>query len=153
MGLTGMKNLNSWFEIDEKEYMWYILKGYTVTSEVDNKCVVWKMDGKRHRTDGPAVIHANGYQAWYLDGKRHRTDDPAFIRADGYQAWYLDDKPHRADGPAVIDSDGSQWWYLDGKRHRTDGPAVIHANGSQWWLDGKEYTEKEFNDEKSKLLV
>jgi hypothetical protein len=126
-----MKKLNSWFEIDEKEYMWYILKGYTITSEVDNTCVVWKMDGKRHRTDGPAVIRADGTQAWYLDNKRHRTD-----------------------GPAVIDSDGYQVWYLDGKLHRTYGPAVIRADGYQaWYLDGKEYTEKEFNDEKSKLLV
>jgi hypothetical protein len=110
-----MKNLNSWFEIDEKEYMWYILKGYTITSEVDNTCVVWKMDGKQHRTDGPAVIGGDGTQAWYLDGKVHRTDGPAVIHANGYQAWYLDNKRHRTDGPAVIDSDGSQWWYLDNK--------------------------------------
>jgi hypothetical protein len=56
-----MKKLNSWFEIDEKEYMWYILKGYTITSESDNTYVVWKMDGKTHRTDGPAVIDSDGY--------------------------------------------------------------------------------------------
>jgi hypothetical protein len=126
-----MKKLNSWFEIDEKEYMWYILKGYTITSEFDNTWVVWKMDDKPHRTDGPAVIYADGSQEWYLDGKRHRTDGPARIGGDGSQEWYLDNKQHRADGPAVIRTDGDQWWYLDNKL----------------------YTEKEFNDEKSKLLV
>jgi hypothetical protein len=126
-----MKNLNSWFEIDEKEYMWYILKGYTITSEFDNTCVLWKMDGKRHRTDGPAAIDSDGSQWWYLDDKVHRTDGPAVIRADGSQEWWLDGKVHRTDGPARIWSDGDQWWYLDNKL----------------------YTEKEFNDEKSKLLV
>jgi hypothetical protein len=124
-----MKNLNSWFEIDEKEYMWYILKGYTITSVSGDTWVVWKMDGKLHRTDGPAVIDSDGTQVWYLDGKVHRTDGPAAIDSDGTQAWYLDNKLHRTDGPAFIRADGSQWWYLDGKR----------------------YTEKEFNAEKSKL--
>jgi hypothetical protein len=119
-----MKKINSWFEIDEKEYMWYILKGYTITSEFDNKCVVWKMDGKTHRADGPAVIYADGSQEWYLNDKKHRTDGPARIWSDGYQEWWLDGKLHRADGPAVIWSDGYQWWYLDGKL----------------------YTEEEFND-------
>ena len=26
-------------------------------------------DGKLHRTDGPAVKYANGYNGWYIDGE------------------------------------------------------------------------------------
>ena len=45
---------------------------------------VWRLNGKLHRTDGPAHI---GYyesgelrcEAWWLNGKHHRTDGPAFI--------------------------------------------------------------------------
>lgn len=33
--------------------------------------------GQLHRTDGPARIFPDGYQAWYLNGKRHRTGGPA----------------------------------------------------------------------------
>jgi hypothetical protein len=48
--------------------------------------------GELHRTDGPAVVRADGYQAWWIDGKRHRTDGPAVVCADGYQAWWIDGK-------------------------------------------------------------
>ena len=30
----------------------------------------WWLDGKRHRTDGPAVEWADGSKQWWLDGKR-----------------------------------------------------------------------------------
>ena len=30
--------------------------------------------------------------------------------------------------------------------HRTDGPAIEHADGSkEWYINGKEYTEEEFD--------
>ena len=29
----------------------------------------WRLNGKLHREDGPAVEGANGYKAWYLNGK------------------------------------------------------------------------------------
>jgi len=28
----------------------------------------WKLNGKRHREDGPAVEFTGGYKAWYLHG-------------------------------------------------------------------------------------
>jgi hypothetical protein len=79
--------LNSWFEIDEMEYIEYILKGYTIS--VDEDWVIWQLDGQFHRTDGPAIIFANGDQHWYLNHQRHRTDGPAVIYASGAQHWYL----------------------------------------------------------------
>ena len=111
----------------------------------ENGTIEWYFNGKRHRTDGPAVIHPDGYQVWYLNGKLHRTDGPAVIYSSGYQAWYQDGKRHRTDGPAVIDSDGGQAWYLNGKPHRTDGPAVVYSDGTkEWYLDNERFTEEEY---------
>ncbi len=37
-------------------------------------------------------VHGNGYTEWWLDGKRHRTDGPAVEDTNGYKAWYLNGK-------------------------------------------------------------
>jgi hypothetical protein len=38
-----------------------------------NGTVEWRLtDGRRHRTDGPAIIYAKGCQEWWIDGKRYR---------------------------------------------------------------------------------
>ena len=29
----------------------------------------WRLNGKLHREDGPAIEWADGYKFWYLDGK------------------------------------------------------------------------------------
>ena len=52
-----------------------------------DKC--WYLNGKSHRTDGPAVEFANGNKYWWLNGKLHRIDGPAAEWADGYKAWYI----------------------------------------------------------------
>jgi hypothetical protein len=75
--------------------------GYRV--EITQYHIKWTLNGKLHRTDGPAIIYANGTQRWYIDGKLHRTDGPAAIHADVLQEWYIDGKRHRTDGPAVIE--------------------------------------------------
>jgi len=104
----------------------------------------WRLNGKLHRTDGPADIRADGSQCWYLNGKQHREDGPAVIRANGSQFWWLNGQLHRTDGPAVIWADGTQNWWLNGEKHRTDGPAVIWDDGSRfWWLNGEEMSQKE----------
>ena len=85
-----MKKLNSWFEIDSKEYMTYILLGYEV--EADEDLVTWFLNGQVHREDGPAVTYRDGTQVWYLNGKRHREDGPAIIWADGTKQWWLNSR-------------------------------------------------------------
>ena len=92
----------------------------------------WKnRDGNHHRTDGPAVIYANGGKDWCLNGKLHRTD-----------------------GPAVERPNGRKEWYLNGKRHRVDGPAKEYTDGTkQWWLNNKKYTEQEHAERAAQLLV
>ena len=47
------------------------------------------MNGERHRTDGPAVITNDGYQAWFINGLPHRSDGPAIVRQNGDKEWWL----------------------------------------------------------------
>lgn len=89
-----MIRLTSWFEIDEKEYMWYIIQGYDIKifshQGIDSR-IRWILNGKIHREDGPAVIYRNGGQFWYLNNKPHREDGPAFTHPNGNNKWYLND--------------------------------------------------------------
>jgi hypothetical protein len=52
----------------------------------------WYLNGKLHRTDGPAIEDSDGTKEWYLNGERHRTDGPAFDYSNGSKAWWLNDK-------------------------------------------------------------
>ena len=38
---------------------------------------IWYLFGKKHKLDGPAVIHVNGDTEYWQYGKRHREDGPA----------------------------------------------------------------------------
>lgn len=98
--------------------------------------------GLRHRTDGPAVIDAQGNQFWCFNGEYHRCEGPALILSGGrYLNWYSHGHMHRVDGPAVIGPDGREVWYRHGKRHRPDGPALIcHTESgihAEWWVEGE----------------
>ena len=46
-----------------------------------------------HRTNGPAVLCADGTELWYQNGLRHRTDGPAIATPSGYKAWYINGEP------------------------------------------------------------
>ena len=102
----------------------------------------WRINGKYHREDGPAIEWANGDKEWYLHDKLHREDGPAFEGASGFKAWYLHDMWHREGGPAVEYADGTKEWYLNGKLHREDGPAFEWANGYKaWFLNDEEFKD------------
>ena len=90
----NLKKLNSWFEIDEREYMWYILKGYELV--VEEERVMWTFDGKLHREDGPAYISAVGSEIWVSNGKTHREDGPAVI-LNGNREWWLNDRQYHSE--------------------------------------------------------
>jgi hypothetical protein len=75
----------------------------------------WRVKGKLHRLEGPAIIWANGTQEWWVHNKKHRIDGPAFIAADGTQAWWVNGLLHKLDGPAIILANGNQHWYINGK--------------------------------------
>ena len=60
------------------------------------------------------TIDNDGSKYWYLNGKRHRTDGPAIEYSNGDKRWYLNGLQHRTDGPAIEYSDGTKHWYLNG---------------------------------------
>ena len=62
------------------------------------------------------IVDDDDTKRWYLNGKYHRTDGPAVERAEGTKYWYINGKRHRTDGPAVEWANGSKDWYLNGKR-------------------------------------
>ena len=62
-------------------------------------------------------VNRNGTKAWWLNGKLHRTNGPAVEDVDGNKAWYLNGKYHREDGPAIEYADGTKAWFLNGKEY------------------------------------
>jgi hypothetical protein len=65
-------------------------------------------------------IDEDGSKSWYLDGRLHRTDGPAIENADGSKTWWLNGFLHRTDGAACEWSDGDLWWYLNGEKYKFD---------------------------------
>ena len=113
---------------------------------------MWKVNGKLHREDGPAVEYITGKKHWVCCGVLHREDGPAVesplhdiwplegvYHRDINQVasiWYSRGKIHRVNGPAVIYPDMSEEWWVDDKLHRTDGPAEIRDGICVWRLHG-----------------
>ena len=74
---------------------------------------IWRLNGKLHQEDGPAVEYLDGSKEWFLNGKHHRENGPAAEYSNGTQTWWLNGKLHREDGPAIEDPDGTKYWYLN----------------------------------------
>jgi hypothetical protein len=51
--------------------------------------IVWRLTGKLHREDGPAVIDPQGHLEWWLEGLRHREDGAAVESEDGSREWWI----------------------------------------------------------------
>ena len=132
-----------------------------------NGVVMYKLNGKLHREDGPAIERVDGSRAWYCNGVRHNSNGPAVIDSEGNKFWYLDGYLHRdndlpaveykdgtkywyqyglchrgEDKPAIITAHGTSFWYSEGKRHRVGKPAVVFKGGAQhWWLNDERHRE------------
>jgi hypothetical protein len=139
--------------------------------EVDNYGIKrWKLNGRLHREDGPAVESINGNKEWYCHGQLHRVDGPAIEWYDGDKWWYLKGKKyteagwkkqvssmkkrdvnsktvsHEANDPTQqvmeVVEDGTKYWKLNGQLHREDGPAIEWFNGRKdWYLHDKLHRE------------
>jgi hypothetical protein len=59
-------------------------------SIVEIKSELWKVDGKFHRADGPAMELYDGTKKWYQHGQLHRVDGPAVVN-NYLQRWYIHD--------------------------------------------------------------
>jgi hypothetical protein len=157
--IEGADEGNEWWiegkELTEEEFKTY-QKENNIPERIEEEdgTIEYRLDGKLHREDGPAVEGANGDKIWCLNGKCHREDGPAIEYANGDKHWYLNGKCHREDGPAVEWADGDKSWYLNGERHREDGPAVEWADGEKhWWVKGNKLTEEEFVKSKQERKV
>ena len=83
--------------------------------------IEYRLNGKLHREDGPAIERTSGTKEWYFNGKLHRLDGPA-------------DAEHRQAMPAVERANGHKSWFIDGKLHRLGGPAIESTDGyKEWW--------------------
>jgi len=92
-------------------------------------------------------IETNEYRAWYKNGVPHREDGPAVIYSNGDEIWFKKGVLHRINGPALDFASGDKYWFKEGLYHRENGPAIIYENGTKrWYLNGKNFTEKEFNE-------
>jgi len=65
-----------------------ILKGYEVNVDSSGNRI-WRLNGKTHREDGPAIEYRDGSGLWFLNGQHHREDGPAVEYASGYREWWL----------------------------------------------------------------
>lgn len=62
----------------------------------------FRVNGKLHREDGPAVIWNDGTENWYQNGRLHREDGPARTWYDGSTTWYIDGVPQSEPGPQIV---------------------------------------------------
>jgi hypothetical protein len=88
------------------------------------------------------TLTPEGNKEWRLHGKLHREDGPAVEWEDGDKEWHLHGALHREDGPAIDKVNGSKMWFLHGKSHREDGPAAEYADGDkEWCLHNYQYAD------------
>ena len=71
----------------------------------------WYLNGKLHRTDGPAIELVNGSKIWYLNGERHRTDGPAIEWIDGTKLWWLNGNQVAMED-VIADPKDQFWWRI-----------------------------------------
>lgn len=107
--------------------------------------VEYRLNGKLHREDGPAIEFEDGSYEWYLNGLLHREDGPA-TQTNGSYEWWFEGLRHRMGGPAVEWACGIKEWAIKGLCHREDGPAVEHTDGTkEWWLKHEKITKEQLN--------
>ena len=116
----------------------------TIFSKKKYKLVDCYRDFEGMDTFTGVVKDRNNTIVYYVNGKLHREDGPAVEWFNGDKDWYLNGKLHREDGPAIESVTSNKLWYLNGKLHREDGPAIECDNGDRaWWLNGELYGEND----------
>ena len=82
---------------------------------------------------------------YLLDNKLHRMNGPAFIRKNELYLYLRNGKFHRdGDSPAIESYDDSyKVYYKNGIKHRENGPAVIVKGSQEFWLNGVQIKSEE----------
>lgn len=63
-------------------------------------------------TEDKYTIYANGTKVWRVNGKTHRLDVPAIEWVSGTKYWCLNGQYHRLEGPAHEYADGTRKWHI-----------------------------------------
>ena len=98
-------------------------------------------NGELHRTNGPAVIRADGTREWWYLGQRHRINGPAWVSADGHQAWWFHGQRHRINGPAITRADDRQGWYVQDRNITAEVEAWMRERGTTWPFTAEQQAE------------
>ena len=81
--------------------------------------IYYYLNGRIHRTDGPAIDRANGSKEYWINGKRHRVGKPAVTIIEVNRCrYYINGELHRIDGPAIHDLDNPEngkYFFIEGK--------------------------------------
>ena len=111
----------------------------------------WRIKGKLHNMQGPAIVKSDGGREWWLNGYRQPLVTPNVIKGDGTKEWHKqggtehgDHRLHRTDGPAVVRPEDvafekglPEWeWLYHDMKHRLDGPALKWPSGAESWYVG-----------------
>lgn len=92
--------------------------------------LMWTLNERFHRTDGPAIQYENGDYAWWLKDSHWGIDGAPFYKVKGISMWRYHCYPHRLDGPAIsCEYCGSEMWFKHGICERQDGPAITLYEG------------------------
>ncbi len=68
---------------------------FGITVSITKNRTAWMRNNEHHRADGPAIITTalcnskNEGNYYYINGKLHRTGGPAIIRATGHTYYYI----------------------------------------------------------------
>jgi len=114
---------------------WREVHGEPTVTEFANGDREWRVQGKLHSEDGPAVEYAAGGGLWWVHGVNHREGGPAAVFPDGSWAWYKNGQPHRIDGPAMFENGSGYYWDLEGGVFSTE-EAFVEARARR--RDGAE---------------
>ena len=116
------------------------------------KSIVYKLNGQKHREDGPASQSwfENGLkeeEAYYIDGYHHKEHEPAYNTwydngKKSQEVYYIKNKYHREDGPAYQkwDENGqiTKYYYLNG----------IFYDRENWLEKLKEFNSPHYKEQK-----
>lgn len=82
---------------------------------------------------------------YFLNNKLHRKNGPAFIRITELYIWVLNGVVHRDnDLPAVESFDDSlKIYFKNGLKHRLNNPAEINGKEIKYWVNGIHYDDEE----------
>jgi hypothetical protein len=100
------------------------------------------------------TLLSNGTIEWKVNGKLHREDGPAIERTNGDRFYYKNGRIHRDGGEPAVITDIYVMWCKDGQYHREDGPAIQYNDGDcQYFIGGKSLTKDEFDERQKEVTI